>query len=156
MVTPPWRHHLFCYPRWLRDPLSFLLYSWIQRRNVVNQWQPQLLKYIDASQANELALMTNVLGYVSTLLSKALFPRKCSSFTIPGCFGILSIKHIYLNWNSFSYLSKLIIMELQKLHWISNNIRNLLWKFQSQHYHQFITTIPKSLSYNIKHLKLIR
>jgi hypothetical protein len=39
----------------------------MQRRNVNNQRQPQRLKYDYASQANELALMANVLGYVPML-----------------------------------------------------------------------------------------
>ena len=47
----------------------------MQRRDVINQRQPQLLKYVYASHANELALMTNVLGYVSALSSKASFPE---------------------------------------------------------------------------------
>jgi len=106
-------HHLFCYSRWLRNLSLFLLYTWMQRKNVINQRQPQLLKYVDASQANELALTTNVLGYISTLSSKASFLKKCSSFTILGCFGILSIKRIYIwtrthlatlaNWLLWSY-----------------------------------------------------
>ena len=47
----------------------------MQRRDVINQQQPQLLKYVYASHANELALMTNVLGHVSMLSNKALFPK---------------------------------------------------------------------------------
>ena len=69
----------------------------MQRRDVINQRQPQLLKYIDASQANELALTANAPGYVSTWSSKALFPEIYFSSTIPKCFGILMIKYIYLN-----------------------------------------------------------
>ena len=113
MATRSPRHHLFCYSRWLQNSSLFLLYTWVQCRVVINQRQQQLLKYDYASQANELALTTNVLGYVSTLSSKASFLRKWSSFTIPGCFGILSIKHIYIwtrthlatlaNWLLWSY-----------------------------------------------------
>ena len=56
----------------------------MQRRDVINQRQPQLLKYVDASQANELALIANVLGYVFTLSNKALFPDKRFSPMIQG------------------------------------------------------------------------
>ena len=87
----------------------------MQRRDVINQRQPQLLKYVYASHANELALMTNVLGNVSTLSNKALFSNKCFSYT-----NVLGL---------ISYLSTLIILELQKLKWAPNNIRNLLWNF---------------------------
>ena len=113
-MTRSSRHHLLCYFGQLHDPsLSLLWYSWMQHRDVNNQRRSQLLKYDYASQANELTLMTNLLGYVSTLSSKASFLEKCSSFTIPGCFGILSIKLIYIwtgthlatlaNWLLWSY-----------------------------------------------------
>ena len=55
------------------------------------------LKYDYALQANELALMTNVLGYVSALSSKALSPEKYFSSKILRCFGFLLIKFIYSN-----------------------------------------------------------
>ena len=55
------------------------------------------LKYDYAPQANELALMTNVLVYISTSSSKALSPEKYSSLKIPRCFGILLIKYIFSN-----------------------------------------------------------
>ena len=82
--------------------------------------------------------MTNVLGYVSTLLSKASFPRKCSSFTIPGCFGILSIKLIYiltrtylatlangLLWGYHNYHEHLIMLGLSYESFKANNITTL-------------------------------
>ena len=98
MVTRSSRHHLFRYSDRLHDPSLFLLwYMWMQHRDVINQQQSQLLKCDYASQANELALVTNVLGYVSMLSNKALFLGKHFSSTIPGCFGILLIKHIFLN-----------------------------------------------------------
>jgi hypothetical protein len=56
----------------------------MQRRDIINQRQLQLLSYDYVSQANELALMTNVLGYVSTLSDKALFPNKYFSYTNQG------------------------------------------------------------------------
>ena len=65
--------------------------------NVINQRQLQLLKYDYAPQANELALMTNILVYVSMLSNKVLFFNKCFSSTIPRCFSILLIKYIFLN-----------------------------------------------------------
>ena len=40
---------------------------WMQRKDVNNQQQSQPLKYDYASQANELALTTNVLDHVSKL-----------------------------------------------------------------------------------------
>ena len=39
-------------------------------------------------QTNKLALMTNVLIYVSTSSKKVSFPNKCFSYTIPRCFFI--------------------------------------------------------------------
>ena len=84
------------------------------------------LKYDYAPQANKLALITNVLVNVSTSSSKALSLEKCFSPTIPRCFGFLLIKFIYSNKSSFSYPRKLIIIELQKLQWAPNNVRNLL------------------------------
>ena len=78
----------------------------MQRRGVNNQRQLQLLKYDNALQANELALMTNVLVYVSMSSSKALPPEKCFSSKIPRCFSILLIKYLFSNSGSFSYLSK--------------------------------------------------
>jgi hypothetical protein len=56
----------------------------MQRKDVNNQRQLQFVSYDYASQANELALMTNVLGYVSMLANKALFPHKCFSHTTQG------------------------------------------------------------------------
>ena len=56
----------------------------MQRRGVINQRQPQLLKYDYASQANEIALITNMLGYASILPNKTLFPDKRFSPTIQG------------------------------------------------------------------------
>ena len=47
----------------------------MQRRNIINQRQPQLLKYVDTSQANELAPMTNVLGYVPCCRVRRRFPE---------------------------------------------------------------------------------
>ena len=44
------------------------------------------LKYDNVPQANELALMTNVVVYVSMSSSKALSPKKCFSPTIPKVF----------------------------------------------------------------------
>ena len=49
------------------------------------------LNYDYAPQANKLALMTNVLGYVSALSSKGLSPKKYFGSTIPRCFGFLLI-----------------------------------------------------------------
>ena len=54
------------------------------------------LKYDYAPQANELALMTNVLVYISTSSGKASFLEKYFRPTIPRCFGFLLIKFIYL------------------------------------------------------------
>ena len=55
------------------------------------------LKYDYALQANELALMTNILGYVFALSSKALSPKKYFGSKIPRYFGFLLIKFIYSN-----------------------------------------------------------
>ena len=60
----------------------------MQRRDVINQQQSQLLKDDYASQANELALIANVLAYVSMLSNKTLFPDKRFSSKISGCFFI--------------------------------------------------------------------
>jgi hypothetical protein len=46
------------------------------RRDVNNQRKSQHLKYDHASQANELALMTNALGHISTLSNKTLFSQQ--------------------------------------------------------------------------------
>ena len=54
-------------------------------------------KYDYAPQANELALMTNVLVYISKPSSKALYLEQCFNSKIPRCFGILLIKHIFSN-----------------------------------------------------------
>ena len=78
----------------------------MQRRDVINQRQPQLLKYVDASQANELVLIANALGYVSMLLNKTLFPDKHFSSKISGCFFIsFHWFTLYLNKGSLVILA---------------------------------------------------
>jgi hypothetical protein len=68
------------------------------RRDVNNQRKSQHLKYDRASQADELALVTNALGHVSTLSNTTLSPNKYFSFTNQGvALFILLIKHIYSN-----------------------------------------------------------
>ena len=65
---------------------------WMQHRDVINQQQSQLLKCDYASQANEIALITNMLGYVSMLPNKAMFPDKRFSPTIQG----VSLFHFFI------------------------------------------------------------
>jgi hypothetical protein len=128
------------------------------RRDVNNQWKSQHLKHDRASQADELALMTNALWYISMLSNKALFLNKCFSYPNPRCRVIHFIDWLLISkLGLISYPRKLIILELQTLQWAANNIRYLLWTFQDPYYHQFTTEIPTSLyRTNIKHSKLIR
>ena len=58
----------------------------MQRRDVINQRQLQLLNYVYATHTNELALVTNVLGHVSMFVEQgANFPQYFS-YKIPRCF----------------------------------------------------------------------
>ena len=78
-------------------------------------------------RTNKLALMTNVLIYVSTSSRKVSFPNKCFSYTISKVF----LYFMYLIYYIFKeglicYSSKLIIIGLQKLQRTPNNTSNLL------------------------------
>ena len=97
----------------------------MQRRDVNNQRQSQLLKYDYASQANELALTINVLGHVSKLSNSVLIFHKVLVIKSLGVSLFLFIYYIY-KLGLISYLSKLIIMELQKLQMAHNNTMELL------------------------------
>ena len=97
----------------------------MQRRDVNNQRQSQLLKYDYASQASELALTINVLGHVYKLSNYALISHNVLVIKSLGVSLFLFIYYIY-KLGLISYLSKLIIMELQKLPMAHNNTMELL------------------------------
>ena len=86
---------------------------------------------------NKLALMTNILIYVSTSSRKASFPNKCFSYIIPRCFFISFYRfNLYLDRASLS-IWQTNYSGATKLQWVSillgayctnfrfNNITNL-------------------------------
>jgi hypothetical protein len=70
--------------------------------------------------------MNNVLGYVSTLSNKVLFPNQYFIYPTQGASSSISLIQYIFELGIISYLSKLIILELQKLQWAYNNTKNLL------------------------------